>query len=33
MVRLAADLAGSEWHRRYGDLMMLDELDLGYPRP
>ncbi|HLK00757.1 MAG TPA: class I SAM-dependent methyltransferase [Streptosporangiaceae bacterium] len=30
MARLAADLDSREWHRRYGHLLDLDELDLGY---
>jgi hypothetical protein len=30
MARLAADLDSGEWHRRYGHLLALDELDLGY---
>jgi hypothetical protein len=30
MARLSADLAGGRWHRRYGHLLGLDELDLGY---
>ena len=28
--RLAADLAGGEWERRYGHLLALDEFDAGY---
>jgi hypothetical protein len=28
--RLAQDLADGTWHRRYGHLQHLDELDLGY---
>jgi SAM-dependent methyltransferase len=28
--RLAADLESGEWHRRHADLLMLEELDLGY---
>ncbi|MGP8000724.1 MAG: class I SAM-dependent methyltransferase [Streptosporangiaceae bacterium] len=28
--RLRADLASGEWHRRWGQLLTLDELDLGY---
>jgi SAM-dependent methyltransferase len=28
--RLRADLDSGEWHRRWGDLLELDELDLGY---
>ena len=28
--RLAADLDSGEWERRNGDLLELDELDLGY---
>jgi SAM-dependent methyltransferase len=30
MRRLRADLDNGEWHRRYGHLLVLDELDLGY---
>jgi SAM-dependent methyltransferase len=30
IVRLARDLETGEWHRRHGDLLELDELDLGY---
>jgi len=30
MERLAADLDSGEWHDRYGHLLALDELDLGY---
>ena len=30
MRRLAADLGSGEWHRRWGRLLDLDELDLGY---
>lgn len=30
MRRLRADLASGEWHRRWGHLLALDELDLGY---
>jgi len=30
MARLYADLAGGRWHHRYGHLLTLDELDLGY---
>jgi SAM-dependent methyltransferase len=30
MARLSADLASGEWRRRYGYLLALDELDLGY---
>lgn len=30
MARLAADLANGTWHRKYGHLLALDELDLGY---
>jgi hypothetical protein len=30
MARLAADLDSGEWQRRYGHLLALDELDLGY---
>jgi SAM-dependent methyltransferase len=30
MARLAADLASGQWRRRYGHLLELDELDLGY---
>ena len=30
MARLSADLASGEWRRRYGHLLELDELDLGY---
>jgi hypothetical protein len=30
MARLSADLASGEWHHRYGRLLELDELDLGY---
>jgi SAM-dependent methyltransferase len=30
MARLSADLASGEWRRRYGYLLELDELDLGY---
>ena len=30
MVRLEADLASGEWERRHGDLLGLDEIDLGY---
>jgi hypothetical protein len=30
MARLAADLANGTWHHRYGHLLALDELDLGY---
>ena len=28
--QLAADLASGEWTRRFGSLVDLDELDLGY---
>jgi len=28
--RLAEDLETGEWHRRYGDLLAADELDIGY---
>ena len=28
--RLAADLDSGEWRRRWGHLLHLDELDLGY---
>ncbi len=28
--RLRADLDSGEWHRRWGHLLALDELDLGY---
>jgi hypothetical protein len=27
---LAADLESGSWHERHGDLLELDELDLGY---
>ncbi|HTT52647.1 MAG TPA: hypothetical protein VMH35_14700 [Streptosporangiaceae bacterium] len=27
---LQADLTSGEWHRRWGHLLALDELDLGY---
>ncbi len=30
MAQLARDLAGGEWHRRYADLLELDEIDAGY---
>lgn len=30
MARLAGDLASGAWRRRYGHLLDLDELDLGY---
>jgi hypothetical protein len=30
MARLRADLDSGEWDRRYGHLLDLDELDLGY---
>jgi SAM-dependent methyltransferase len=30
MARLSADLASGRWHRKYGHLLTLDELDLGY---
>ena len=30
MARLRADLESGEWHRRWGHLLALDELDLGY---
>jgi SAM-dependent methyltransferase len=30
VTRLADDLASGRWHERYGDLLELDELDLGY---
>jgi SAM-dependent methyltransferase len=30
LARLAADLGSGEWRRRYGHLLELDELDLGY---
>jgi hypothetical protein len=30
MARLEADLASSEWRGKYGHLLELDELDLGY---
>ena len=30
MSRLSADLASGEWRRRYGHLLELGELDLGY---
>lgn len=30
LVRLEADLNSGDWHRRHGDLLALDELDLGY---
>jgi len=30
MRRLRADLSSGEWHRRWGHLLALDELDLGY---
>jgi SAM-dependent methyltransferase len=30
MHRLRADLDGGEWHRQWGHLLALDELDLGY---
>jgi hypothetical protein len=30
MARLSADLASGRWRRRYGHLLGLDELDLGY---
>ncbi len=30
MHRLRADLSNGEWHRRWGHLLALDELDLGY---
>ena len=30
MARLSADLASGRWHQRYGLLLALDELDLGY---
>ena len=30
MRRLRADLGNGEWRRRWGSLLGLDELDLGY---
>ena len=30
MAKLAADLDSGEWERRNGELLELDELDLGY---
>jgi SAM-dependent methyltransferase len=30
MARLSADLASGRWHQRYGHLLALDELDVGY---
>jgi SAM-dependent methyltransferase len=30
MARLSADLASGRWHQRYGHLLALDEVDLGY---
>ena len=30
MARLSADLASGRWQQRYGHLLGLDELDLGY---
>jgi len=30
LVRLSADLASGRWRQRYGHLLALDELDLGY---
>jgi hypothetical protein len=30
MRRLRDDLDSGEWHRRWGQLLALDELDLGY---
>jgi hypothetical protein len=30
LTRLEADLRSGEWHRRYGDLLDADSLDLGY---
>jgi SAM-dependent methyltransferase len=30
LARLEADLASGEWRRKYGQLLELDELDLGY---
>lgn len=30
MARLSADLATGAWRDRYGHLLELDELDLGY---
>ena len=30
MARLSADLASGAWRRKYGHLLELDELDLGY---
>jgi hypothetical protein len=30
MRRLQADLDSGEWNRRWGDLLAMDELDLGY---
>ena len=30
MARLSADLASGRWRQRYGHLLALDELDLGY---
>lgn len=30
MTRLSADLATGRWHQRYGHLLALDQLDLGY---
>jgi hypothetical protein len=30
MARLSADLASGRWHQKYGHLLTLDELDLGY---
>ena len=30
MARLSADLVSGRWRQRYGHLLALDELDLGY---
>jgi hypothetical protein len=30
MARLSADLVSGKWRQRYGHLLALDELDLGY---
>jgi hypothetical protein len=30
LARLSGDLVSGEWHRKYGHLLELDELDLGY---
>jgi hypothetical protein len=30
VARLASDLRSGAWHRRYGALAQLDEIDLGY---